>query len=226
MRLAAIFAIALGGAGCVQNGLDLTWSISLDGAPASCSVVNATDVRVISTATTGGMMYIDRFVCADGKGVTQAFTEGDYNVQLDLLDATDAVLDSEAGANGGSVHVKSGGLVKLPLVQFALVTAPTGGQLSASWKITQGGVDTTCAAVNATQVEFLATDAQMQPHSFLFACDALTGTTPVDSLPAGSYTVVLNLLDASMGLLSMSAPTPEVVMAGTDTQMGLFTFAL
>jgi hypothetical protein len=220
LRRVALLTVLLGG--CVQNGLDVQWAVTLDGTTATCDQVGATDVRVRTMSTTsGGASYIDRFVCSDLHGVTQELTAGDYSVDVDLLDTNDAVIDTVPGNAGAPVTVKSGGLVKIPLVEFAL---SSGGTISGSWDITMGGMASTCAAVGATQVEFLATDSQMMPHSFLFDCNALTGTS--NSLAPGSYTVVVNLLDSGMALLSMSSPTTAVVMAGTDTQMGLFTFAL
>jgi hypothetical protein len=213
---------ALGAVGCVQAGIELDWEVTLDGQAATCAEVMGADVRVTSTNTQTSQIFIDRFACGALTGVTQALPAGTYEVQVDLMDLTNTAI---SGVAMGGVAVEDAKVTLLPLVTFALTTPPPpqGGQLHATWDIQDpAGGPLTCADVGGDMVEVVSTDAQMVPTIDLFLCDALDGTTA--DLPAGTYEVVLTLLDASMNPLSTSQPVTADVVDGQVFELGNFTF--
>jgi hypothetical protein len=94
--LAVLAAVSL--AGCFVSDDDggrlrVSWSITIDGAAATCAEVGAASVEVISTRAGTSDLYSDTFTCSAFGGTTGRMRAGRYTVVVKLLDASDRPFD-------------------------------------------------------------------------------------------------------------------------------------
>jgi hypothetical protein len=74
--------------------MHLSWTITSNDEPvASCAIVGAVEVEVLTTGV-DGVVVADQFPCDNWSGTTFALAPGSYTVQIDLLDGDDQVLQS------------------------------------------------------------------------------------------------------------------------------------
>lgn len=71
--------------------LEGTWTITQDGAAATCEAAGADRVEILAS-NASGFAYANTFDCTEGSGVTEYFPLGEYEVTLSLMYQQDVVL--------------------------------------------------------------------------------------------------------------------------------------
>jgi hypothetical protein len=90
------------------------------------------------------------------------------------------------------------------------------GQFHATWTVMMGGAST-CAAVGASTVQFLSTEAATGDlYIDTYNCDDYAGTT--DGMPLGEYSVVINIRDSAGTVLNLPM-TPIVDTLDVDGEI-------
>ncbi len=100
-----------------------------------------------------------------------------------------------------------------------------GGQFRVSWVLTAGTQEISCADAGAGGVSVLSTlSGTATGVEDIFSCEPGIGTT--DFLAAGTYTVVVNILEEGTDVsLGQSVPVDEDIFDGEITDLGTKNFA-
>lgn len=102
-------------------------------------------------------------------------------------------------------------------------SVPDGGDLHASWSITQGTAASTCAAIGGDTIEILATSySGRRTYQEFYDCDDLHATVP--DLRPGSYELEITLYDAAGHPLSQPFSLPVEVRSNEVAEAGNFEF--
>lgn len=98
-----------------------TWTLFKDGVDATCADLGAHRVEILASSA-GGFAYSNTFDCPLGKGTTEAFPLGTYEVVVSLLYEQDVVLLSSDFID--ATLDEAGEMVELPNIEFNFVTPP------------------------------------------------------------------------------------------------------
>jgi hypothetical protein len=231
--LAAI--LVLGSAGCVvhmdgdepDGHLYVTWNLVAgdENAPAVCPPGAVTAAVVAEPVGDGdellgdGDEIYDLFDCAAGSGRTASLPSGRYVIWVDIYDrAKDLV------AQSGAQDVLLGAGEQRALEYEISLDR---GSFGLTWSISDGVRATSCAAVNAADVQVASTVVGPGGTTYddFFSCTDGTAVTP--GLPLGDYRVAVTLVDGAR----VSLHQPLIIESSLDfgnafVDLGSVEFAL
>jgi len=211
--LAGIIGLGLGTAGCSGSShptgtFELHWNAGV-----TCSAAGATDIYlyVVDSYSNGSH---DHFFCSDYQGMSQRLPPDNYTVQVQVADASGAVIDRVDLP--GVYPIYADGVTPLDV---DLVALPTTGTFSLRWSLalTTGGA-ATCSGAGAATVDLDLQDTHGYSYHDTFTCSDYQDTS--EPLPPADYTVAVRAYDASGVLLSeWVGPITYPIYAGSVTQL-------
>jgi hypothetical protein len=210
-----------------DGNLHVTWNLVAgdDNALAACPPGAVTAAVVAEPVGDGdellgdGDEIYDLFDCAGGSGRTGSLPSGRYVIWVDIYDRT-GVLVAQSGAQD---VVLDAGEQRALVYEISLDR----GSFGLTWSISDGVRATTCAAVNAGEVQVASTLAGPGGTTYddFFSCADGTAVTP--GLPLGDYRVGVTLVDGAR----VSLHQPLVIEKSLDfgnafVDLGNVEFAL
>jgi hypothetical protein len=228
--------LGLGSAGCVvvqsdgdepDGNLQVTWNLVAgdDNAPASCPPGVVTAAVVAEPVGDGdeilgdGDEIYDLFDCPDGSGRTGSLPAGQYVVWVDIYDRAGALV----AQSGAQDVVLGAGEQRALMYEISLDR----GSFGLTWSISDGVRATSCAAVNAGEVQVASTLAGPDGTTYddFFSCADGTAVTP--GLPLGDYRVAVTLVDGARVSLHQPLVIEESLDFGNAfVDLGNVEFAL
>jgi hypothetical protein len=192
-------------------GIDVSWTLESDGAPAGCPV-GATTAAVNAQRDGSGDPFVDLFDCADGGGLADDLPLGTYRVWVDFTDSSGNVTYAQSEAADINLTVDG------QIAQADFTVDVDNGFFDVQWEIAGGG----CASVaceNGVGVLSTHTSTTMG-YDDKFNCeDGETGTVTTGALPIGDYVVVLSILDAQDASLGDSAEIQDSIDWGNQFKL-------
>ena len=189
------------------------------GQPVTCTAVGGAtmDLDVLNLATSAASH--DTFPCEAMAGTGAALDVGDYSVAMRLWDANGTKLSEAIAPDAFTITEKC--TTDLGLVPFEAVVTTPDQYMTLAWTVVRDLTDAPlgCADAHAATVEL---DASGTPYQW--PCANGKGATP--SLTAGSYDVVLKLLDATGSVLSKTPANSVSVAAGQPRALGNVVFGV
>jgi hypothetical protein len=201
--------------------MSLAWSITLNGAPASCGAVGGVTVEVVATPVGGGQGRVDDFACGQGRGATADLPAGAYTVHVHLLDGASAFLADYP--IDGSVTVVAGNTADLGSRAFAITRALPPGTFTMTWDVAVDGLVTLCGSVSATTFELDATPPGGGADQVSRLDCTLHGGTSA-ALAPGVYDVVARLRDANGEPVDSVEVGTKTIASGAATDLGEIGF--
>ncbi|HWN65994.1 MAG TPA: hypothetical protein VNM90_00075 [Haliangium sp.] len=224
---------ALQSAGCVviseepDSRLLVTWNLVTgdDNAPAACPP-GAVTAAVVAEPVGDGDDFIgdgdeiyDLFDCAAGSGRTEPLPSGRYDVWVDIYNRVDQLV-AQSGLQGVNLGVGE-------QRELAYELSIDRGSFGLTWSISDGVRATSCAAVNAGEVQVASTLVGPGGTTYddFFSCTQGEAVTP--GLPLGEYRVGVTLVDGARASLHQ----PLVIEGSLDfgnafVDLGSVEFAL
>ena len=178
MRPLLLPLVAALAAGCGGDDVTVHWTLSVDGAPATCEQAGVGFVAVVLREPAEMIQYDDLFDCAAGVGSLSP-SDHTYEVTAIVFDPDAHMVSPFPTLTTLEVHGGGGETA----IDLGLATG------TVSWNITKAGVAATCAEVFADTVS-LSTQAGGASFRFAFACGP--GSATILRAPGG-YTLTTRL---------------------------------
>ncbi len=225
--LAPLTALAAGSSslscgGSPDGQFEVSWTIELNGNPATCDQVNAATFQV-QIIDSFGVSAPFQYSCDLGLASLPAMQPGSYMLTPELLDNGGQVIQGSILPTFTGV-ITAGAVTALDSIDFSLTQTPQQGNLSVTWGIEIHGQTGQCSDVGASTFEVVATPSGTQVgNTFDFDCTAGSGN--VGPLPPGDYTLAATLLDQNMTVVAGPLSAQET-LGNTDVDVPEFDFSL
>lgn len=197
-----------------ESRLQVTWNLVAgdDNAPANCPPGAVTAAVVAEPVSDGdnllgdGDEIYDLFDCAGISGRTDPLPAGSYEIWVDIYDRANVLV-----AQSGLQDVVLGVGEQRALAYEISIDR---GSFGLSWSISDGVRSTSCAAVNAGEVQVASTLVGPDGTTYddFFSCADGTAVTP--GLPLGSYRVGVTLVDGAR------APLHQLLLIDASLDFG------
>jgi hypothetical protein len=193
-----------GGGNSSEPAFGLSWDLQLLGTNQliGCDAAGTPTVN-LDTVGSGGVSSHDSFPCSAMSGVGRVLPRGTYQVAVSLQNTAGQVVSGTQAP----FDLTHGGVNWLPNLTFDIQS------FSLSWSIFSGGRPVMCDQVGARSVRFTAMFMDGTPMSYLFPCSDRTDDTT--AIEPGSYTLLVELLDAASNPLAAPLMMSVVVNAQT-----------
>lgn len=210
------------GTGCVivdggdpANTITASWTLVSGDANTPVGCPPGADTIALTSQDSFGTVVVDLFDCADGIGTSGNLPADNYLVWLELTDFSGEVLYAKSLSEEVTVFEDGDSTVSF---EFSIDR----GAFYMAWDVYEGGVQSSCENVGATEFSLTYTDINNELYDEdRFPCTAYAGTTA--GLPAPAiWTMSPALLDPSELAIAVGDPiTDELEYGNHYKDLGL-----
>jgi hypothetical protein len=180
----------------------------------SCADAHTPNVDLDVTNRKSGATHHETFKCTDGGGRSQELPVGTYDVTVSLKNDS----GRSVSATAGQFDILRRGLTDLGSLAFGIQS------FRMNWTLARGNAGVTCESVNAKTVTLTAMLGSEPMMAIDFPCNSYAGQTP--AIPTGTYSVRVQLFNASGGLLSEVGAMTVPVNGSVRADLPAITFGV
>jgi uncharacterized protein (DUF2141 family) len=208
-----------------SGSIEVDWTIAGGTDPGACTTYSAATLMITVTDSTGnpvGNGYTAP--CSDFATTVQDLPPGTYMVSASFVDSSGDSVSTTSGPS--SVVVTAGATTAQPFAFPAdAFTAPAAsdGTLAVTWTVASTTTPAECTTYDAASISLTFTDSTGAVYGTAYTAPCSQFATTV-SLPAGTYNVSAQMVDASGAAVGTAIPPQPITITADISTPQAFDF--
>jgi hypothetical protein len=205
------------------GNLTVNWTIASSPNATQCSVYNAQTVSIQVFNSNGLQAGSATASCTSLTATISALPVGNYTIQAEVLDVSGGALASLAAPVAATINdlATTSETVDFSAASFTTPVAGT-GTLTINWTIANSADASLCASHSAQTMSIQIFNASNIQYGSATTVDCSALTASIVGLPAGTYTIQVQMLDVNgASISSLVGPLTETLTSGEVTTQAI-----